>query len=673
MQQFFSSFLRKNKILFFVFLITITGIVLPKTTLGFVVVSNDSIIQGQQAVGGITPTTAVAPAATSICDTPAGAGVDTSVPGWNHPSDCKQIIALLTQPAEVGLAVTEYSPIFNYRMFEIGLGNLFVDGLHKISALSAIVLSYVIANVVSKPITTDEGWGQVWTQVRNLADMLIVLGFVVVGIATSLRIREYEAKRLLLPLIAIAILVNFSGLFCGLVIDASNMITGGLIGNGGAGMMPHHVLFKVTNASNDFLDQGMADGRPESYLGGCVMMGLVFLGLAFTFLYMAVIFIARYVILIILFILSPLAFAFWVYPVTKKLWTEWWDNFLKWAFIGVFSSVMLWLTSIVLKGQTALSSAKGVSNDIMGVAISCTIVLVFLYIGFKMTCQKTGIASMASGAIMGLAKGATGFAVGAIAGGGKLAGKSLDKLSGGGFSADKQKLGSLAGRASEFMGWKAQGSTASKMQGHMSEASKNVAGMSEDAKTRMAKRSGWGTTAQNRVAAIQDKIKNGNLKDLGNTEEQNRAIAFAESFSSGRGVSTNIRSDAEKQNYLLAGFNEKKIDGLVKQGSTPAEASDKLVQTQLDESLPGMSHSQLRGIESAHLTRDRVGRLGPEKLSAYRTGSRAQVDQIQGPAVRGAMDAERVNLEMDKRAGNRIDEGKLSKLTNQIKEIDALA
>ncbi|MBI3631487.1 MAG: hypothetical protein HY219_01300, partial [Candidatus Staskawiczbacteria bacterium] len=63
-----------------------------------------------------------------------------------------------------------------------------------------------------------------WPMVRDLANMIIVLGFVVIGIATTLRIQEYQAKKLLPKLIIVALLINFSLLICGIFIDSSNII-----------------------------------------------------------------------------------------------------------------------------------------------------------------------------------------------------------------------------------------------------------------------------------------------------------------------------------------------------------------------------------------------------------------------------------------------------------------
>ena len=65
---------------------------------------------------------------------------------------------------------------------------------------SASIFQNIASSEVLKfAITKDNMVIHGWQIVRSLANMFIVLGFVVVGIATILRIREYEAQKKLLP------------------------------------------------------------------------------------------------------------------------------------------------------------------------------------------------------------------------------------------------------------------------------------------------------------------------------------------------------------------------------------------------------------------------------------------------------------------------------------------
>ena len=61
-----------------------------------------------------------------------------------------------------------------------------------------------------------------WTVFRDLANIAIIGMFTFIAIGTILGSTDYGAKKLLSRVLIIAILINFSLLFCKLIIDASN-------------------------------------------------------------------------------------------------------------------------------------------------------------------------------------------------------------------------------------------------------------------------------------------------------------------------------------------------------------------------------------------------------------------------------------------------------------------
>lgn len=333
----------------------------------------------------------------------------------------------------------------------LNIGRLILGGAFKIAYLGAYLFSSVVGSILNEPITTDPKFAEAWTSVRDLGNLVIVLGFVIVGIATALRIREYEAKKLLPRLILIAIMINFSGLFCGLIIDASNLVTNGLAG--GSGSIAVTVLQQMHASSWRTLNSNLAEKETFTFMSMSILYAAVYLSTAFIFFFMSLIMIARYAILIMLYILSPVAFSLWVFPASKKVWDEWWNNFVKWAFVGVFCSFTLFVATKVLP-------TPGGETDLFSLVLQFSIVLMFLYIGFSKTASSSGVASMASKAAIGMIAGGVGFAAGRLASGGKLGAKGLDALSGKGFSTDIQSAKDFVGSRMEKFGFKPIGSTA---------------------------------------------------------------------------------------------------------------------------------------------------------------------------------------------------------------------
>ncbi len=423
-----------------------------------------------------------------------------------------------------------------------------------------------------KSITRNVDFIKGWVLVRDFSNMFIVLGFVVVGIATTLRIRDYEAKKLLLPLILIALLINFSGLFCGIIIDASNILakslisSAGISGKGtsgaisGLGTQFYTMAVKFVDTGLQSISEGTDKAGNLKFLQTNIMLSFIFLAIAGTFFYMAILFTARYVILAFLFILSPLAFVCKIFPIsrTQEIWKMWWENFLKWAFIGVGGTLSLWIAASFMKSV--------ISGDKLTVE-NLFIILLFLVIGFKITTKSS---AMGASAVIGLAGGAAGLAMGVArkAGMGTLKGlgKGADALSRGKLSSAAQKVTGGVGRTMERLGLRKEGLTAMKEGAVIAEEKKRYEAMfnsgnaADKQRAIQAAKTGRG---KNKAAAYAAAVSTENLNDTFkdssgriDVDAMARGAKFTEQFGAGE----NLRRQAVKQNPHLAAANESKVD-----------------------------------------------------------------------------------------------------------------
>lgn len=429
---------------------------------------------------------------------------------------------------------------------------------------AADMFDTAVTSWLHEAITTNSAFTAAWSAVRDFSSMFIVLGFVGVGIATALRIREYEAKKLLAPLIIMAILINFTGLFCGLAIDASNILTTSLIQaggiGGGTGMAFFTTIQKFETELLTNAHTGDAINTNLDYLGAALFIVFEYMIVAATFFYMAIIFIVRYAMLAFVYILSPLAFTCRVFPLTstQKIWHEWWDQLVKWAWIGVGGSLALWVSSSLM-----LNAAPGGKISLSNMAV----MLLFLVVGFRMTTKKSGAVASA---ITGLATGAAGFAVGAIAAGAAGGAKILGKTKAGGYVAEKAKgFSNASGRAMERIGLRETGTTATanskQVESSASLMSKEYAAAkaSNDQgsmeRIRNLARTGRGARGAAAMKVITDskdinetfKDKNGKV-DLAKASGQ---LSYAESVGA-----TGIRKTAEDLNPGLAAYNSSTVN-----------------------------------------------------------------------------------------------------------------
>src|SRR3989344_5870471 len=213
--------------------------------------------------------------------------------------------------------------------FKSAIGKEIIYGSGTLVLVISKVLFSISSNVfetvgssafLKKSITGDQIVMQGWTIVRDFANMFIVLGFVVVGIATILRIRTYEAQKTLLPLILVALLINFSLLICGIIIDATNIAISYFTtqqGGGASGITLQYKPFLDDPQIKNKLESLKNNDDWENYASFAFGLSIYIAISAMIFFIYAVLFLLRYGFLMYLFILSLLVFFCFFFPATK--------------------------------------------------------------------------------------------------------------------------------------------------------------------------------------------------------------------------------------------------------------------------------------------------------------------------------------------------------------------
>lgn len=261
-----------------------------------------------------------------------------------------------------------------------------VFGILIIISGAFLELAQLILNIVISPtfinisftgadnVFVTEGW----EMIRGLTYIFIILGLIVIALATILRITSYQMKKTLPLLIIVALLINFTPMLCGLVIDASNIIMKDFL-KGGLGT---EKFFELINTQVNSLwqrdDVSETFGRGVVFVGFNIVGGLILLLFAFLFLF-------RYVALWMLVILSPLALFCYIFPATKKIWDQWLNQFIQWCFIGIPAGFTLYLANIMIKTLTEGGKIEGIKggNEILGYLVP----LAFLVLGLLMSLQ----------------------------------------------------------------------------------------------------------------------------------------------------------------------------------------------------------------------------------------------------------------------------------------------
>jgi len=253
-----------------------------------------------------------------------------------------------------------------------------------LTGLSGIVLNGIIYYTVvdvSNNYTKLTSINVAWGTIRDIANMGFIFVLLYAAIQTILGIGS-DTKKLIVRIVIVAILINFSLFFTKIIIDISNVLALLFYDAIAPGAASAGFSLTQTGLSNAFMQhltlQSLYQTTASLNLGPTeiitigVMGSIMLLVAAFVFFAAAIMFVIRYVILILVLILSPLAFMGWVLPGLKKYWDQWWNALSGQAFFAPIYFMLTWISLQVLKGIMGSFGAppSGAAAGLSGLAIS---------------------------------------------------------------------------------------------------------------------------------------------------------------------------------------------------------------------------------------------------------------------------------------------------------------
>ncbi len=266
--------------------------------------------------------------------------------------------------------------------------------------------------VISNPLTTT-GF-RISLDVANLG---FVLAIIVIAFTTMFRVSGYETKKLLRNLIFAAVLVNFSLTIAGTLLDFSNVFGNFFLNAASPGDRDQFAAnlansLNVQKLTGLKIEASQSNGASLFTFGAGYLSVFVTLAataifnvaLVITFFAIAVMLLIRYVYIVFLLIVMPIAWLMWVFPGYSHLFSSWWKQYMKWMTFYPAVTFFLYLAiasaagvgDIVDKassGSSALTAAKtiaGVSEKAV-VGFIQIFVQVALMFGGLIAANKLGI------------------------------------------------------------------------------------------------------------------------------------------------------------------------------------------------------------------------------------------------------------------------------------------
>ena len=257
--------------------------------------------------------------------------------------------------------------------------------------LMSVILQWVLGPYfISVPFTNNVVVNAGLSITRPLANMAFLIFLLIIAVATALRIEEYKAKKTLPILIIIALLINFSPVFCGIVIDASNVVMWKFTSEITGYKSLVTTAWSVGETIADMFFAGWGSLRHAAFTFFQALVVTVFLWFAsFVYATYCLLFATRYIMLWILVILSPIAFAAYILPATRRgnsllNWSEWWKQFVQWCIIGIVGAFFIYLGFVMLEViHDTVGKAPIVGFGVMNEILPTLIPLILLYIAYK--------------------------------------------------------------------------------------------------------------------------------------------------------------------------------------------------------------------------------------------------------------------------------------------------
>ena len=224
--------------------------------------------------------------------------------------------------------------------------------------------------------------GAAWRILRDLGNIVLIFGFLAVGITTILDVSWYGGKKMIPILLVVAVFLNFSLFISEAVIDVGNLFATEIYAQINNGQIPTTDMLSSSNAvhnegiSNKIMAQlGLTQlydvntGKPAVNLSGQSEWFIGFLGIilflvaAFVMFSLAYILIFRFVALVFLIIIAPVGFAGLAVPKLESMAKKWWGMLFEQTLTAPVLFLLLYIALAIITDTKFLASFGASSQD----------------------------------------------------------------------------------------------------------------------------------------------------------------------------------------------------------------------------------------------------------------------------------------------------------------------
>jgi hypothetical protein len=219
--------------------------------------------------------------------------------------------------------------------------------------------------------------GVTWRILRDIGNILLIFGFLGIGISVILNASWYGGKTKMLPMLLVAaIFLNFSLFFAEAIIDVGNLFATQFYTQINGGVTPTAFSISTVSVANEGISNKLMAqlGLQAIYSNGTTntavftqanpwyvgFMGIIlFMVTAFVMLSLAFILIARFVKLVYLIIIAPIGFAGLAVPQLAGRAKEWWGSLFEQTITAPVLLLLLYVALAVITDAQFLTGLGG--------------------------------------------------------------------------------------------------------------------------------------------------------------------------------------------------------------------------------------------------------------------------------------------------------------------------
>lgn len=252
--------------------------------------------------------------------------------------------------------------------------------------LAATLLNAVLDPTLFNSIMQNSALYTAWADVRDILNVAFIMVLLFSAFCTIFQIDKYNYKKILLTLVIMALLVNFSWPIARFIIDLANVLMYYFINTFGLSQGSIWTSFTNQSMLGHIIAPSSGVGSDTSFLLASVIFLFIF---AATLLIIGILLVVRIIVLAILVIFSSIAFVGSIVPGLSSYSGKWWDNLFKYAFFGPIMAFMIAVSLAMMTNMqavqqqfnTASSSQAGWLGPTIGAFAFFSIPVIILWVG----------------------------------------------------------------------------------------------------------------------------------------------------------------------------------------------------------------------------------------------------------------------------------------------------